>query len=364
MERSRPLLSIVVPVYRVERYLARCLDSILGSGDGGSAGGAAGGIEVVGVDDRSPDASGALLDTYARRDRRVRAVHLPGNVGLSRARNLGLASARGEYVWFVDADDWLPDGSVAAVTTRLAATAPDVLVVDHAVAHPDGRRSSPTPPGTLGGPGVPAPLAHQPWLLTLAHSACTKVASRRLLDDTGLRFFPGWYEDGPFSHALLLSARRIDTLDRVCYCYRQRPDEAITGSVSDRHFEVFAQYDRLWAFMDTDSAYGRFRPLLFRLMIDHYLVIAGNGRRVPPARRREFFQRIAADYRRRRPVAGYPAPGGLAGLKHRLVQHDTYRTYAVLRLAWRSTGPLRRQWRLGQAPAPDQAPHPQMMTAR
>jgi glycosyltransferase involved in cell wall biosynthesis len=354
VNRPGPLLSIVVPIHRVERYLPRCLDSILaGSSDE---------VEVVGVDDWSPDSSGAVLDAYARRDPRVRAVHLTTNVGLGRARNVGLACARANYVWFVDSDDWLPGGAVPAVAGRLAATAPDVLVLDHAVVEPDGRWFSPTPPGVLGGPGVPAPLAHQPQLLNLAHSACTKVVRRQLLDDTGLRFFPGWYEDGPFSHALLLSAPRIDTLDRICYCYRQRPDEAITGSVSDRHFDVFTQYDRLWSIVDGQPAYERFRPTLFRLMMDHYLVIAGNGRRVPPARRREFFARMVADYRRRQPADGYPVPAGAAGVKHRLVRRDAYRTYALLRMVWRSTGPLRRSEHSGPAPAP--APYRDTTTAR
>jgi glycosyltransferase involved in cell wall biosynthesis len=344
VNRPGPLLSIVVPIHRVERYLPRCLDSILaGAGDE---------IEVVGVDDWSPDSSGAVLDAYARRDLRVRAMHLSTNVGLGRARNVGLSCARGEYVWFVDSDDWLPGGALPAVTERLAATAPDVLVVNHAVVEPDGGWFTPTPVGALGGPAAPAPLAHQPGLLSLAHSACTKVVRRALLDDTGLRFFPGWYEDGPFSHALLLSAPRIDTLDRICYCYRQRPTEAITGSISDRHFDVFTQYERLWSMVDAETAYERFRPLLFRQMIDHYLVIAGNGRRVPPARRREFFARMVADYRHRLPAEGYAIPTGVSGVKHRLVHRDAYRTYAMLRLVWRSIGPLRRVGRSGPMPAP------------
>jgi CDP-glycerol glycerophosphotransferase len=318
----------------VADYLPTCLDSILTAADGE--------VEVVAVDDHSPDSCGALLEAYARRDDRVRVVRLATNVGLGRARNTGLARARGDYVWFVDGDDWLPAGSVGAVTRRLAATGPDVLVVDHVVAHPDGRGSPGTPYGLLDHDRPPGPLAGRPWLLSLAHSACTKVVRRDFLDAAGLRFPPGWYEDAPFSHALLLTAGRIDTLDRVCYCYRQRPGPAITSSLSPRHFEVFAQYERLWAMVDADPAYGRFRARLFRLMIDHYLVIAGHPRRVPRSLRRDFFHRMAADYRRRLPPGGYVVPGGVAGLKHRLVRRDAYRTYAALRLAWRTAGVLHR----------------------
>ena len=97
MAAGTPWLSIVVPTWRAERYLPRCLDSALAGTDDR--------IEVVGVDDASPDGSGALLDAYARRDHRVRVLHLATNTGLGPARNAGLAQARGRYVWFVDADD-------------------------------------------------------------------------------------------------------------------------------------------------------------------------------------------------------------------------------------------------------------------
>jgi glycosyltransferase involved in cell wall biosynthesis len=336
VDRPGPLLSVVVPVYRVEDYLSRCLDSILAGPDDR--------IEVVGVDDRSPDRSGELLDGYARRDRRVRPLHLPHNAGLGRARNAGLAHARGRYVWFVDSDDWLTPGAVPAVLDRLARTDPDVLVVGHADVHPDGRWV-PHTPGRFGArrvDGPPAPLARRPDLLRLAHSACTKVAHRGLLDRTGLRFTSGWYEDGLFSHVLLLSAPRIDVLDRICYCYRQRPSGAITASVSDRHFEVFGQYDELWTMLDRRGGHERYRPDLFRLMIDHYLVIAGNPHRVPGRLRRDFFARAAADYHRRLPAGGYPVPGGPAGLKHRLLRRHAYLPYALLRAAWRAAEPARR----------------------
>jgi glycosyltransferase involved in cell wall biosynthesis len=350
MSRSAPLLSVVVPVHRVEQYLPQCLDSILR--DPSPA------VEVIAVNDASPDASGAILDAYAARDARLRVIHLPTNGGLGQARNTGLARAAGRYVWFVDSDDWLTDGAVDAVLRRLAATGPDVLVVDHAEVDPDGQYRSVTPPGVLDVDGDPGPLAQRPQLLALAHSACTKVVRRGYLDGIGLRFNGGWYEDGPFSHTLLLSAGRIDVLNRVCYCYRQRTNDAITKSVSSRHFEVFGQYARLWADLDAVApAYDRFRPQLFRLMIDHYLVIAGNSRRLPSSLRREFFARMVADYRRRLPPEGYPVPGGLAGLKHRLVRGGAYPAYATLRWSRHATGLLRRagdaESSRATAPAPD-----------
>ncbi len=327
---AEPALSVVIPAYRVEDYLEVCLDSILADPDPD--------VEVIVVDDASPDRSGEIAEKYAQHDPRVRVERLAENVGLSDARNAGLARARGDYVWFIDGDDWVPDGSVAAIRERLAAHRPDVLVVDLVWAYSSGQRISATPPGLLSKVDEPGPLSRYPQLLSLPHSACTKIVRRKLLDEIDLRFTPGWYEDCAFSHRLLLAAGRIDALDRVCYFYRQRSSDTITKSVSPRHFDVFDQYERVWqAVEDADGRYDSFRPELFRLMLNHLLVIVGNEQRLPAGARREFFRRTVAAYRRYLPPAGYPAPRGIGWIKHRLVRHNAYWTWAVLRLVWRTT---------------------------
>src|SRR6516165_7054021 len=161
-----PLISVVIPVHGVEEYLDRCLDSVLGPAGpaacdpaglaawggpaglaawGGPAGlaawggGPATGLEVIAVDDASPDASGAIL--AARRDPRLRVISTPSAVGPGPARDLGAKEATGEYVWFVDGDDELADGALAAVTAALARLRPDVLIVDFENLYPDGTTS-------------------------------------------------------------------------------------------------------------------------------------------------------------------------------------------------------------------------------
>jgi CDP-glycerol glycerophosphotransferase len=330
----------VIPVYQVEAYLPQCLDSVLAD--------RAVDLEVIAVDDGSPDGSGEILDAYARRDPRLRVVRLPANVGLGQARNAGLRHATGEYVWFVDADDWLPPGAVRGVSERLAANRPDVLLIGHDEVSDDGspvRRRGVAP---LRGVPEPITLSDRPDLLRQAQSACTKIASRAHLDTLGLTFRPGWYEDSSFSHPLLMAAARIDVLETVCYHYRQRDLGGITKTLSDRHFEVFDQYEWLFGVVDRAAgAYDAFRPELFRLMINHYLVIVGNTRRLPAAMRREFFRRVVADYRSRLPAEGYPPPEGIAWLKHQLVRRDAYPIYAVLRRVHRSLGAVRETLSLG-----------------
>lgn len=98
MLNKTPLISVIVPVYKVEKYLRRCVDSILAQTFTD--------FELLLVDDGSPDNSGKICDEYAALDPRVRVFHKP-NGGVSSARNLGLDNARGEWIVFVDSDDWV-----------------------------------------------------------------------------------------------------------------------------------------------------------------------------------------------------------------------------------------------------------------
>ena len=96
-----PLISIIVPVYNVEKYIDKCISSILQQTYPR--------IELLLIDDGSPDKSGIICDMYAQKDNRVRVFHKP-NAGVSAARNTGINNAKGEFITFVDSDDWLePD---------------------------------------------------------------------------------------------------------------------------------------------------------------------------------------------------------------------------------------------------------------
>lgn len=115
-----PKLSVIVPVYKAENFLGRCVDSILGQTFSD--------LELILVDDGSPDRSGGICDSYAARDSRVRCIHKE-NGGVSSARNAGLDMAAGEYITFVDSDDYIDAGMYDQMMEKAVGGA-DVVLCD------------------------------------------------------------------------------------------------------------------------------------------------------------------------------------------------------------------------------------------
>lgn len=114
-----PKFSIIVPVYKVEQYLDRCIQSILKQTFTD--------FEVILVDDGSPDNCGVICDNYAAKDDRIVVLHQI-NQGLSAARNNGLDIARGEYICFVDSDDWIEHEMLAEIEADLLSKCSDVVI--------------------------------------------------------------------------------------------------------------------------------------------------------------------------------------------------------------------------------------------
>ena len=321
-----PLISFIVPVYNVRAYLRQCLDSVLADNSVP--------IELIAVDDRSTDGSAEILAEYAARDPRVTMLTVERNGGQGPARNRGLEFATGDYVWFVDSDDWLADGIVAAVAARIAHTDPDVVVVDHVRAHWDGTVES-SQNHFADAPEVFAP--HEwPDAIEILHTPWNKVIRRSLLLATGFQFRTGWYEDIPFTYRVLLAADRITLLDRIGVHYRQRQVGAATRTVGDGHFAIFTNWAEVFdTFDDTRPGAEQLRGLLFRRMLWHYLIVRGNDDRLPNELRARFFTEMTSHYHRYLPPGGYPAPAGLAGVKNRLVAGGRHRTFQALRIGFK-----------------------------
>lgn len=316
--------SIVVPVYNVRAYLRECLDSVLGQ--------SCSDFELIAVDDHSPDGSGEILDEYAIADPRVSVLHLPENVGLGLAREAGMEAATGDYLLFLDSDDSLAVDALRSIADRLEATGrPDVLLYDYARTYWWGGvvRNQLGELFSVPGPDVFS-IEDRPDLLNLLMVVWNKAYRREFILANGFRFPPGYYEDTPWTYPTLLSAQSIAVLDEVCVLYRQRRQGNILRSRSNKHFDIFDQYDRVFSFLDSRPELGGWAPFLFSRMLNHLFTIVVSPLRLPADRQEEFFHRAHEHYHRHRPP-GYALPVNLTGLKYSLIERDDYRAFVLLR---------------------------------
>jgi CDP-glycerol glycerophosphotransferase len=344
---ATPLISVVIPVHGVRRYLGECLDSLLGQeGELGAFGAAGAAVEVIAVDDASPDGCGELLDERARSDSRLKVVHLDRQGGPGHARNVGLAEATGSYVWFVDGDDLIPAGGMAAIRSHLETSGrPDVLLIGYRELFPDGT-ARPGPGGELlrAAPSGVFTLADDPRLIELTMTAWSKLLRREFLDRLGEPFRAGIHEDIPVSCAALLHGQ-LGALDQACYCYRRSRPGSFMATTSADHLAVFSAYEEVFGMLHKLVADGApvatsaVRSAVFERAIWHYSAVLqttgfGLGRfgrpgLVPRGERRRFFERMHADFQRYEPE-GYQLPGGARGIKFALIKRGDYLAYELL----------------------------------
>jgi CDP-glycerol glycerophosphotransferase len=290
----------VLAVHREQAYVEQCVRSLLGAGD----------VEVVAVDDASPDHGPQLLDELASQDPRVVVRHLPERVGRGGARNAGLDAAAGEHVWFVDATDRLAPGALAAVLARLEAEDPDVLLVHHSRTNALGVLRAEPPRAAVASIAAKGPGPLDERAAGLAPRAWDKVFRRSLLD--GTRFGPGRNDELTVTWPALLGAGRIAAIAEPVYV-RNRPRNRDTSGPGSPH-DIFTQCDAVLA-----AAPSERRPLIARAMLRHQLDVLNS---LPGGERRAFFSAMSAAY-----------PGGAPGRVARLVEGDRYAAYVALQRA-------------------------------
>ena len=215
--RERPLVSVVVPAYDVADYLGACLDSLLAQTHRE--------VEVVVVDDGSPDASGEIADAYAARESRVRAVHTE-NRGLGAARNEGARHTTGSLLTFADSDDVVPRTAYADLVRAVERDGSD-FATGSIVRWEDGGLLEPPWMRRLHRDAGPHAIGEVPELLGDVF-AWNKLFRRDFFDRAGaggLRWPEGVrYEDQPTTTRAFLAARRFSVLPEVVYHWRIRAD--------------------------------------------------------------------------------------------------------------------------------------------
>lgn len=254
-------ISVIVPVYKVEPYLDRCVQSIVDQTYTD--------LEIILVDDGSPDNCPAMCDTWAEKDNRIRVIHKE-NGGLSDARNAGLAIATGEYIGFVDSDDWISQDYYEQLLTMIQEFKAEIAASDVVWVYSDREERKTRYHKKLFSP--------EEALETVLHGdGFMATAWNKLYKAELIRRFPypvgKWHEDEFVTYKAMAEAKRLVLCQRVSYYYRQRSG-SIMSSVDERHLDAVDAFLERLSFLEAEY------PCLYCLEKPRFCVLLTNLYRV------------------------------------------------------------------------------------
>lgn len=219
------MISVIIPIYNVSPYLSHCVDSVLSQSFAD--------LEIILVDDGSTDECPGICDSYVERDSRVKVIHKP-NGGLSDARNAGMKIAKGEWIFFVDSDDWLALDAIQKLYQFAVENHCDVVQGGFFYAYHDHLLYRKTTNKERNRTVFERDDAMCELIINdrVKNFAWGKLYKTDLIKDL---FFPvgKYFEDSFWQHLLMDKVERYGIIDEPLYYYRQR-DDSISGTPSNR----------------------------------------------------------------------------------------------------------------------------------
>lgn len=224
----KPKVSIIVPIYNVDQYLRRCLESLVNQSFKE--------IEILCINDGSTDGSQAIVDDYAKCYPNIVKSFVKLNGGLSDARNYGLDCAQGEFIAFVDSDDWIELTMIEEMYKVIIEQSADIAVCDLQYIYDTQRKQY-----VSGGDFEEESIISNPNIIKINNSAWNKLYKSSLFDD--VRFPKGlWYEDLGCVPILLAKANKVVKINKIFYNYFQR-EGSIMHTHSEKIFDIYKAID-------------------------------------------------------------------------------------------------------------------------
>lgn len=290
-----PLISVIIPVYNVEKYLHRCLDSVIAQTYQN--------IEIICVDDGSIDESGRICDQYAVRDAHIKVIHQE-NQGLSAARNRGLDAAEGEYIAFVDSDDYILEDMYKKMLDKLLNYNVDLCVCQWQYEFSDGRQVvkkkniDPTIYGRKTSLEFARFLYRGNYENGVVVAAWNKLYRRALLDT--IHFEGRIHEDDAFNGRIMAKNISVYVMEEQFYVYAQNGDSLTNKPFSANKFfflDVLAERRELFK---SDAFIRQETELLYcNMYIEYCLRARKDGVAVShPERYRQIFRKMFSSLRR------------------------------------------------------------------
>lgn len=247
----KPLISVIVPVYNVELYLKRCIDSLLRQTYEN--------IEIILVDDGSPDKCGQICDEYALNNNKITVIHKQ-NGGLSSARNAGIVASKGRYIGFVDSDDWVTDDIYQYFYNCIESYNADAAQVEFTMVaiYSEKIKKKKEQIKTLFGKNV-LQFYMMEVTTTGEYSVCRCLFSRMLVE--GISFREGKIsEDLDFKYKVLSRCSKFVVSNQIKYFYFQSGSSLSTGGLKINDFDLYDAANELCILTQNES-FGAIKKL-------------------------------------------------------------------------------------------------------
>lgn len=286
-------LSVIIPVYNTERYLAECVDSVIREPAFQS-------MQILLVNDGSTDGSAALCAEYCNRYSNIELVSFqepPYNRGLSAARNLGLRSAKGTYVFFLDSDDMVSDGYIGALYQAIQEKQCDIVYAGFTRLTDGDKHRITRDVLSIAGVVSGTDFLNKRIDLDDDHNYVWCAMYRRgFLEENGIEFDESvrLYEDLVFTPQVALAARKVCTTQHYGYLYRIRAGSLVQSGVSARDVDaMLLVMQRLKPLLEKDGGIvGRYHYVLISMCL-YYLGVLGDQKAMEPRQLNAYYKNLS-----------------------------------------------------------------------
>lgn len=296
MEWDEKMVSVIIPVYQSKNYIAHCLESVINQTYQN--------VEIILVDDGSDDGSGAVCDAYAHQYDNVFCIHQE-NKGVSAARNAGIDSAKGEYILFVDSDDYIASDYLESAVSRFENENPDMYLCGYQSVRKNGKIGDriyyPYMDDAILQRDELDSVVMKLFRSSVLHAIGTKVYKKSLIKKYGIRFCEKWmyYEDIYFCLSYLLHCSKICIEKRVMYYYQRDICNSLSKQNRNYKYEsIYKTYMLLYRFIDRnrmDNEEKKWFYMSYLRQIHFYLDSKGRTERRYTLNARKRYQRLSAD---------------------------------------------------------------------
>lgn len=256
-----PKISVIIPVYNVEKYLSKCLDSVINQ--------SLKEIEIIVVNDGSTDKSQSIIDEYIKKDNRIISI-MQENGRQGKARNTGLYRSKGEYISFIDSDDYIEKDMLLKMYNNAKENNSEIVICSYNIVYPNKIISE-----KIDHELLKSTENNEPLKLLNAISPCTRIYKRKFLIDNNIIFKEKvYYEDVAFALKNISLANYITYVNEPLYNYLKREGSTMTSTNLSKNLDIIDAFEDTVNFFRKHEIYEKFYNEIEFLAIDELFISA------------------------------------------------------------------------------------------